>query len=383
MKDEKTEFIPVCMPYLAGKEETYIIDAVRSGWISSAGKYIEKFENEFASFCGRKFGVSTTNGTTALHLSLLSLGIGKEDEVILPDFTMISSLFAVLYCKAKPVFVDVEEETWNINPELIEKKITKNTKAIMPVHIYGHPAKMDAIIRIANKYGLKIIEDAAEAHGAEYFNKKCGGIGDIGCFSFFANKIITTGEGGMIVTDDEKIAEDVRYFRNLCFPVNGPRNYLHENLGYNFRLTNIQAAIGLAQLEKIVDYINMRRNNARLYNELLKGIPGIQTPIEREGSKNVYWMYAITVNPREFGLTRDELMTKLRDRGIDTRMFFKPLHSQPVFKKLGIIDKDEYPVTERIARIGLYLPSSSSLSKEQITFIADTIKVIYREVKKS
>ena len=380
---KKTEFIPVCMPYLAGKEETYIIDAIRSGWISSAGQYIEKFEKEFASFCGRRFGVSTTNGTTALHLSLLSLGIGKGDEVIMPDFTMVAPLFAVLYCNAMPVFVDVEEGTWNINPELIEKKITKNTKAIMPVHIYGHPAEMNAITRIANKYGLKIIEDAAEAHGAEYFNKKCGGIGDVGCFSFFANKIITTGEGGMLVTDNGKIAENAKYFRNLCFPIDGTRNYSHGNLGYNFRLTNIQAAIGLAQLEKIDDYINMRRENAHLYNELLKCIPGIQTPIEKEGSKNVYWMYAITVDSKKFGLTRDELVIKLKERGIDTRLFFKPMHNQPFLKKFGIIDKDKYPVAGKISKTGLYLPSSSSLSKEQITFIVDTINVIYREVKKS
>lgn len=380
---KKAEFIPVCMPYLAGKEEAYIIDAIRSGWISSAGHYIEKFEKEFAFFCGRRFGVSTTNGTTALHLSLLSLGIGKGDEVIMPDFTMIATLFAVLYCNAKPVFVDIEEGTWNINPKLIEKKITKNTKAIMPVHIYGHPSEMNTITKIANKYGLKIIEDAAEAHGAEYFNKRCGGIGDVGCFSFFANKIITTGEGGMIVTDDEKVEEKARYFRNLCFPVNGPRDYSHENLGYNFRFTNIQAAIGLAQLEKIDDYITMRRNNAHLYNKLLNGIPGIQTPIEREGSKNVYWMYAITVDPKEFGLTRDKLVIKLKERGIDTRLFFKPMHSQPVLKKFSIIDRDEYPVTERISKTGLYLPSSSSLSKEQITYIVDTIKAIHKEAKNS
>jgi perosamine synthetase len=242
--------IPVCIPLLGEKELENVIDCIKTNWISSKGKYVEEFEDKFAKYCGCKYGVTTTSGTTALHLALASIGVGKGDEVIIPASTMIATAFAVVYCDATPVLVDAEPETWNIDVAKIEEKITDRTKAIMPVHIYGHPCDMDPIMKLAKEHDLYVAEDAAEAHGAEYKGKKAGGIGDIGCFSFYANKIITTGEGGMVVTNDEEIAERAKSLRNLSFPKE-KRIYLHSEVGYNYRMTNIQAAIGLAQFERI------------------------------------------------------------------------------------------------------------------------------------
>ena len=273
--------IPVCIPFIGEKELEYVVDCIKTNWISSKGKYVEEFERGFAEYCGCKYGVSTTSGTTALHLALASIGVGKGDEVIVPAFTMISTVFAVVYCGAKPVLVDAEPETWNIDVSKTEEKITDRTKVIMPVHIYGHPCDMDPIMEVAEKYDLYVVEDAAEAHGAEYKGKKVGGIGHVGCFSFYANKIITTGEGGMVVTNDEEIAERAKSLRNLCFPKE-KRIYLHTEVGYNYLMTNIQAAIGLAQLERVNELAEMRRRNANLYNEYLKDVKGIRLPVEKE-----------------------------------------------------------------------------------------------------
>jgi len=364
--------IPVCVPLLGEKELEYVADCIKTNWISSKGKYVEEFEDRFARYCGCKYGITTTSGTTALHLALASIGVGKGDEVIIPAFTMIATTFAVVYCGAKPVLVDSEPETWNMNVDQIEGKITKRTKAIIPVHIYGHPCDMDPIMEIAEEYGLYVIEDAAEAHGAEYRGKKTGGIGDIGCFSFYANKIITTGEGGMIVTNDEKIAERAKYLRNLCFPKER-RIYLHSEVGYNYRMTNVQAAIGLAQLERIDELVEMRRRNAYLYNKFLKDIEGLRLPLEKEWAKNVYWMYSILVEP-EFGMSRDKLMNELRKKGIETRPFFIPMHKQPVFQKMRLFKDEVYPVAEELSEKGLHLPSSPGLSEQEIRYIANAIR---------
>ncbi len=380
MKKNK-KFIPVCEPYLKGNEKKYLIDIINSGWISSSGGYIQKFEEKFSNYCGMKYGISCTSGTSALHLALLSLGIQKGDEIIIPDFTMVSTLFAILYCKARPVFVDVEKDTWNIDVKKIEEKITKKTKAIIPVHIYGHSVNMDPVLKLAKKHKLFVIEDAAEAHGAEYKGKKCGSFGDINCFSFYANKIITCGEGGMVITSNKSLADKVNYYKNLCFPLSGERSYFHKDLGYNYRMTNMQAGVGLAQLERINDYIKMRRKNAKLYNKLLKGIPGIECPIEKKYAKNVYWMYGIVINPKKFGINRDKLIEILRKRNIDTRLFFQPMHRQEVLKKLGIIDQGKYPITEYLAKNGFYLPSSSGLKKEQIQYICEQIRNIQKRRK--
>jgi perosamine synthetase len=363
--------IPVCVPLLQGRELEYVSNCVTSNWISSKGKYVEEFEKQFSKYCGCKYGITTTNGTTSLHLALASLGLKKGDEVIVPAFTMISSVFAIVYCNAKPVLVDSDPETWNMDVNLIQEKISKKTKAIMPVHIYGHPCDMDPIVKIAKSHDISVIEDAAEAHGAEYKGKKTGGIGDVGCFSFYANKIITCGEGGMLVTNDEKIATHASSLKDLSFSGKN-RVYLHSEIGYNYRMTNLQAAIGLAQFERIEELVEMRRTNAKLYNRLLKDIPGIQLPVEEKWAKNVYWMYSILVEP-EYGLSRNELMTELQSRGIETRAFFIPMNKQPVFSNMGWYQHECYPIAEDISQKGLYLPSSSGLKASEVNYVCNAI----------
>ena len=364
--------IPVCEPELGKEELKNVIDCIKTKMISgSAGKYILEFEEKFSKYCDAKYGVGTTSGTTALHLAIESLGIGDEDEVIVPTFTNAATAFAIIYGGGKPVLVDSEPKTWNIDTNQIEEKITKNTKAILPVHIYGHPCDMDPISNIAEDHNLFIIEDAAEAHGAEYKGKKVGGLGDIGCFSFYANKIITTGEGGMVVTNDEEIAEKAKLLRNLAF--SKERRFLHNYLGFNYRMTNIQAAIGLAQLAKIDEFIRRKRSIANTYNLLLKNVSGITLPPEMPWAKNVFWMYSILIED-DFGINRDELMKKLEKKGIETRTFFIPMNQQPVFQKMGLFKGERYPVAESLSRKGLYLPSGSGLKKKQIKFVCDSIK---------
>jgi perosamine synthetase len=365
--------IPVCEPFLTGKELEYVGDCLKTNWISSAGNYIAEFEKGFAAYCGAKYGVVTTSGTTALHLALAALGIGKGDEVIIPTFTMAACAFSVIYTGAKPVLVDSEPETWNMDITRIERKITPRTKAIMPVHIYGHPCDMDPIMGIARKHRLYVVEDAAEAHGATYKGRMVGGIGDVGCFSFYANKIITTGEGGMIVTNDEKVADRARRLKDQAF--SRERRFLHTELGFNYRMTNVQAAIGLAQLENIDRLVEMRRKNAQLYNRLLKDVSRITLPKEEKWAKNVYWMYSVMIE-NEFGMSRDELMDFLRQKGVDTRTFFIPMHVQPAFKNMGLFEGERYPVSEQLAEKGLYLPSGSGLTEEQIHTVCEAVKQV-------
>jgi len=365
--------IPVCMPFIGEKELEYITDCVKTNWISSKGKYVEEFEEKFARYCGCKYGIATTNGTAALHLALVSIGVGKGDEVIVPAFTMISTVFAILYTGAKPVLVDSEPETWNIDVSQIEERVTDKTKAILSVHIYGHPCDMDPIMKIATEHDLCVVEDAAEVHGAEYRGKKTGGIGDVGCFSFYANKIITTGEGGMITTNNEEIAERARSLKDLAF--SKERRFLHTDVGFNYRMTNIQAAIGLAQLERIGELVERRRRNAYLYDNLLKDVEGITLPIERAWAKNVYWMYSILVED-EFGVGRDELMDILMEKGIETRPFFIPTHQQAAFENMGLFEGEKYPIAEEISKKGMYLPSGSGLKGKEIEHICELIKEI-------
>jgi len=363
--------IPVCEPLLGEKETEYTLDCLKTNWISSKGKYIGEFEERFANYCGSKYGISTTSGTTALHLALASLGVGTGDEVIVPTFTMVGTVFAIVYTGATPVLVDAEPETWNIDTAKIEEKITRRTRVIMPVHIYGHPCDMDPIVVIARRHNLYIIEDAAEAHGAEYKGRKVGGIGHVNCFSFYANKIITTGEGGMVITNDEEIAERARSLRDLAH--SKERRFQHTDLGFNYRMTNIQAAIGLGQFEKIDELVERRRGNARLYNSLLKDIEGIGLPPEKEWAKNVYWMYSILIQD-EFGMSRDEVMKRLKEKEIDTRTFFIPAHEQPAFERMGLFHGERYPVAEELSRKGLYLPSGSGLKEEEIRQVCNAVK---------
>lgn len=369
-----SDFIPVCEPLLGGNELKYITDAASTGWISSSGKYVTQFEDAFAKYCGVKYGVAVCNGTVAIHLALAALGIGKGDEVIIPSFTMIATAFAVCYTGAKPVFVDADKDTWNIDVTKIKEKITSHTKAIIPVHIFGNPCDMNAICSIAKKHNLYIIEDAAEAHGAEFVGKKTGSFSDIASFSFFANKNLTTGEGGMVVTDNEKYYKKCKYFKNMCFPVDAPRVYSHDDIGFNYRMSNLHAAIGLAQTEKANEYRDMRIKNAELYKKYLSDCLGIIFQKDQQNGLNVHWMNAIVINPLEYGHTKEELIAYLKENKIDTRLLFTSMHRQKSLQKYGCDCSGSYPVTDWLSENGFYLPSASSLTEKQIKHICDVIK---------
>jgi len=366
----KNRFIPVSQPFLSKLELEYSIDAIKSGFISgTTGKYIIKFENAFAKFCQTKEGVACNSGTAALQLAVRAINIKKGDEVIVPAFTNIASILCIIYVGGTPVLVDSRKDTWCMDEEQVEERVTKKTKAILPVHIYGHPVKMDKIIAIADEYELKVIEDAAEAHGAEYENRPVGGIGDIGCFSFYANKIITTGEGGMVVTNNKRFAEKMRSMRNLSF--GDVKRYLHKDLGYNFRMTNVQAAMGVAQMERVEELIERKITIASLYTKYLKNVNGLTLPVEMPWAKNVYWMYGIVLDKR-YELTKEELMQALYKRGIETRSFFVPMEKQPALRPL--FEGERYGVAEKISRNGLYLPSGMGLKREQIEYVCNAIR---------
>lgn len=368
------DFIPVCTPLLGGNEIKYVTNAVSTGWISSSGSYVTAFEEAFAKYCGVKYAVAVCNGTVAIHLALSALGIGKGDEVIIPSFTMIATAFAVCYTGATPVFVDADKDTFNIDVTKIEEKITSKTKAIIPVHIFGNMCNMDEIERIAKKHNLFIIEDSAEAHGAEYKGKKSGSFSDIASFSFFANKNLTTGEGGMVVTENEEYYKKCKYFKNMCFPVDAPRVYLHDDIGFNYRMSNLHAAIGLAQVEKADEYRDMRIKNAKLYMKYLSEVPGILFQKDEEYSLNVHWMNTIVIDPKVYGHTKDELIAHLKENNIDTRLLFQSMSKQKSLKAYGCDCSGTYPVTDWLSDNGFYLPSASSLTEDQIKYIYNVIK---------
>ncbi len=366
--------IRVNEPAFEGKEGVYLSKCIKTGWISSEGPFVKEFEEKFSRFCGVRYGVACSNGTNALHLGLLSLDIKKGDEVIIPTFTMIATAYALIYIGAKPVLVDAEPRTWNMDVSQIEAKVSKKTKLILPVHIYGHPVEMGALWKIARANKLRILEDAAEAHGAEYKGIKAGALGDAAAFSFYANKIVTTGEGGMVVTDNEKIAEKAKYFRNMAFQKK--IRYLHKDVGYNYRMTNLQAAVGLAQVLRISELVAKKRKIAALYTKKLKDIEGLATPIEEKWAKNVYWMYSILIDKKSFGISRDKFKEELLKEGIETRSFFVPMHKQPVFRSMGLFRNERYPVSEYISGSGLYLPSGLNLNEKKIDFICEKIRKI-------
>lgn len=368
--------VPVNVPTLGEREMEYVADCIRTGWISAYGKYVSGFEEGFSQYIGVGHGAATSSGTTALHLAAEALGIGQGDEVIIPAFTIISNALSVIYSGARPVLVDAEPGTWNMDVDLIQERITKKTKAIMPVHIYGHPVDMDPVMEIAEDHGLFVIEDAAEAHGAQYKGRKVGGIGHVGVFSFFANKIITTGEGGMLVTDDQDIYLRAKTLGDMAH--SKEKRFLHYELGYNYRMTNLQAAVGLAQLERIGEIIETKIKNAAMYTELLKDVEGLGFPKEMPWAKNVYWMYSLTVED-EFGMTRDDLMKRLEDEGVGTRTFFVPMHRQPALMDRGLFEGESYPVADNISNRGLYLPSGQALTQKQIYYVCSTLKEISGE----
>lgn len=362
--------IPVCEPVLNGREMKYVSECLETNWISSAGKYISLFEEKFSQYCGMPFGVACTNCTTALHMSMVALGIGPGDEVIIPDFTLIVSANTVIQTGAKPVLVDVDPRTWCIDSNLIEAQITPRTKAIMVVHMYGHPCNMESIMDMARRHNLYVIEDCAQAHGAEVNGRKAGSFGDVSCFSFYGNKILTTGEGGMVLCRDEKLAERLRLLRNQGFQE--PR-FVHEVVAYNYRMTNVQAAIGVAQTEMVEEKIALKRWIGQTYNDLLADAPDLTLPYEEPWAKNVYWMYGVLVG-EGFGPNKDELMVKLRQKGVDTRSFFCPMSLQPVFMNGSNSSYPDVsvksPVSVDLWNRGLYLPSGLGLTKAHMEEVA-------------
>ena len=364
--------IPVNEPLLDGNEKKYLNECIDTGWISSEGPFIKKFEDEMGKYVGRKHAIAVSNGSVALDAAIVALGIEKDDEVILPTFTIISCAAAIVRAGAKPVVVDSTPDTYNIDINKIEEKITKRTKAIMVVHIYGLPCDMDPILALAKKYRLKILEDAAEMHGQTYKGKRCGSFGDISTFSFYPNKHITTGEGGMILTDDDAVAEHCRSLRNLCFKPE--KRFVHDELGWNLRMTNLQAALGLAQMERIQSFIDKKRWMGSLYTEMLKGINEFQLPIpETNYAKNIYWVFPIVLkNSSKYDA--EALCKVLSQKGVGTRPFFWCMHEQPVFKKAGLFSNDSHPNAEMLSRRGFYIPSGLAITEEQIKKVAQTLK---------
>lgn len=360
-------FIPVAEPSLVGNEKKYVLDCLESTWISSNGKYIQQFEEAFAKFCGVKCALSCCNGTVALHLALLALGVGPGDEVIVPTLTFVATANAVSYCGATPVFVDSEIETWNMDTSFLEDLITPRTKGIVVVHIYGHPVDMDPVLAVARKHGLFVIEDAAEAHGAEYKGRKVGSIGDIATYSFYGNKIITTGEGGMVVTSNRELACRIRQLR--AQGMDSHRRYWFPVIGYNYRMTNVAAAIGLAQLEKVNWHVTRRREIATQYARCLGDVPGVRFQAEKPWARNVYWMTSVVLD--EQWPDRDLVMEKLADAGIETRPFFYPMHTLPIYCKSA--RGQGYPISEKVAARGINLPSSAKLTEEDVGYICDQL----------
>jgi len=365
--------VPVNEPLIGEKELKYVSEAVRSGWISSEGKYLRAFEEKFSIYLNRKHGITVNNGTNALILALRALDLPKGSEVIIPSFTIISCALACIYNDLVPVFVDSEEDTWNMDVIKIQKKISKKTKAIMPVHIYGHPCDMDPISKIAQNNNLAVVEDFAEAIGSEYKGRKCGGFGEISCASFYANKVVTTGEGGMCLTDDQNLAERLRKLKNLGFIPE--KRFFHEELGFNFRMTNVQAAIGLAQLESIEERVKKKIWIGKTYTKLLKPFEDkgmIRLPIRKDWARNTYWMYGVVLNEKK-GLKAAEAMKKLEKKGIQTRPFFCPMHLQPAFKKFSWFKKEKMPVSEKLYEYGFYLPSGLALTEKQLHRVCETL----------
>lgn len=363
--------IPVNEPLLTERETELVLDCLRTGWISSVGKYIEQFEDKWATYCNMKHGIAVSNGTAALQIAIDLTDIKPGDEVIMPTFTIISCAQAVTTRGGIPVLVDSNPHNWQMDVTQIEAKITSRTRVILVVHIYGHPVDMDYILAIAKKYKLMVIEDAAETHGAEYKSRKCGSMGDISVFSFYANKLITTGEGGMILTQRDDLAENARSLRNLCFKKS--RRFLHDHLGYNFRMTNIQAALGVAQMERIEQIVERKRTIARIYNECLKNVAGIVLPKEEAWAKSVYWVYGIIIK-EETGFNAATFSKLLANNGVDTRPFFLGMHEQPVFQRMGLFTDQRFPVAERLAMQGLYLPSGLSIKNSEIKQVCEVVQ---------
>ncbi|GJQ50514.1 putative GDP-perosamine synthase [Candidatus Kuenenia stuttgartiensis] len=368
--------IPVNEPLLTGNEKKYLAECIDTGWISSEGPFVRQFEQGIAARVSRRHGIAVSNGSVALEAAVAALGIGEGDEVIIPTFTIISCAAAVVRAGAMPVLIDSDPITWNIDAEKlkiklkdeIDRKGNKKIKAIMVVHIYGLPVDMEPILELAEKYRLLIIEDAAEMLGQTYKGQPCGSYGDISTMSFYPNKHVTTGEGGMILTDSDALAEKCRSLRNLCFLAK--KRFVHEELGWNFRMTNLQAAVGIAQMEQLDVFVIKKRKMGQKYTELLSDIKSIDLPVQKtDYAENIYWVYGIVLKD-EIPFDAEEAMKRLGEKGIGTRPFFWPMHEQPVFKKMGFFKGESHPVAERISRRGFYIPSGLALTDNQINEVS-------------
>ena len=368
----QNQFVPVNEPLLNGNEEKYVLECLRSGWISSEGPFVDQFEKQFCARVGRLHGIAVANGSLAIDAAVAALAIGQGDEVIMPTFTIISCAAAVVRAGAIPVLVDSDPLTWNMAPEQLESRITARTKAIMVVHIYGLPVDMDPVLAIAKKHGLRLIEDAAEMHGQTYRGRPCGSFGNLSTFSFYPNKHVTTGEGGMVVTDDPALNERCRSLRNLCFLPK--KRFVHEELGWNMRMSNLQAALGVAQLERLDSFVQRKRRMGAYYTAALRGIKGLQLPlVETSYAQNIYWVFGLVL---EDGVDFDAevAMSRLTAAGIGCRPFFWPMHEQPVLRRRGLFAGERYPVAERMARRGFYIPSGLSLSESQMEAVVHAVK---------
>jgi len=370
-------FIPVNEPLLEGNEKKYLNECIDTGWISSEGPFVKKLENDFSAYTGQSYGSCVANGSVAIDVAIRALrevyGWNDYDEIILPTFSIISSAQSIVYNKLKPVFVDADPITWNIDTTKIEQMITTKTKAIMVVHIFGLPTDMNPIVELAKKYDLRIIEDAAQAHGQSYYGKKCGSMSDISTFSFYANKHIACGEGGMIMTSSDKLIEKVKYYKNLCFSKD---RFVHQDLGWNFRMSNLQAAVAYAQFERLDGFIEKKKQMGAKYQELLKDIPAQLPLVKTDYAPNNYWVFGLVLNDDvKFGAK--EAMQKLSDAGIGTRPFFYPLHKQPVFEKMGLTDDIKRPVSENLYERGFYIPSGLGLTDEQMQIVVKKVKELF------
>ena len=373
------EFIPVNEPLLNGNEKKYLCECIDTGWISSEGPFVKEFEQKMSASVNRKYGIAVSNGTAALEIACQALDIGEGDEVIMPAFTIISCAMAVTKLGATPVLVDSDMNDWNMLVDDIEAKITDKTKAIMMVHIYGLPVQVDKVLQLAKKYNLKVIEDAAEMHGQTYNGKPCGSFGDISTFSFYANKHITTGEGGMVMTDDEQLAERCRLIRNLCFRI--VISYVHDEISDNYRFTNMQAAVGLAQLERLEEFIEIKRNMGKFYTEELRGVKGLRLPVEKTSyADNIYWVYGLVLD-EDINIDNRQMQKLLANEGVGARTFFWCMHEQPVYQKKGLFAGEKYQNAEYLARKGFYIPSGLALNKEQMSQVVKSVikvmKILY------
>jgi perosamine synthetase len=362
--------IPVNEPRLTEQDYAAVMDTLRSGWISGAGPQIDAFEARWAAYCGRKHGIALANGTVALQVAVALLDLQPGDEVIMPTFTIISCALPVVLAGAVPVLVDCDPQTWTMDVNQVEARITPRTRAIMPVHIYGHPVDMGPLLDLAERYHLHVVEDAAEAHGADYRGRRIGSFGTSSCFSFYANKLLTTGEGGMLLVDDDQFAERARRLRNLGFQPG--RRFLHAELGFNFRLTNMQAALGLAQVDRMDEIVSRKRRMGQAYTERLSEVAGLELQVQQPWARSVYWMFGVVLS-EETGLDAEQFAARLKTKGVETRPFFLGMHEQPVLRAQGLFAGETYPVAERIARQGLYLPSGLGLVESQIDQVCQAV----------